>query len=200
VLDVGCGNGEFLRASSDAGWRSLGCDPDPKTVQRARAGGFEVRLGGIEAWADAGASFDAVTLNHVIEHLHDPLGEIAQAWRLLKPGGTIYIETPNVDALGHALYGPAWRGLEPPRHLVLFSWGGLTRVLRKAGFERPRRISRPGVFSGLAVQSVGIANNPDTPANPEGRRIPPSFGQRLQAALFPDRSEFIALVARKPNA
>ena len=199
VLDVGSGNGEFLRSASDAGWRSCGCDPDPKSVERARKGGFEVRLGGIESWADAPGAFDAITLNHVIEHVHDPLAEIAQASRLLRPGGMIYIETPNVDALGHSLYGPAWRGLEPPRHLVLFSWGEMRRVLMNAGFERIERVSRPGVFSGLAAQSVGIANDPHAPRSQVGRKLPPNVGQRLASALSPRHSEFIALVARKPN-
>lgn len=200
VLDVGCGNGEFLRNARDAGWRACGCDPDPKTVEHARDGGFEIRLGGIQSWGDALASFDAITLNHVIEHVHDPVGELAMAWRLLKPGGMIYVETPNVDALGHLLYGRAWRGLEPPRHLVLFSWREMKKTLESAGFERLTRIARHGAFAGLATQSVAIATDRDALPDSEVRKTAPSLGHRIRSAMLPHRSEFIALVAHKPNA
>jgi len=199
VLDVGCGNGEFMRHARDAGWIPCGCDPDPKTVEGARAEGFEIRLGGIQSWADAAGSFDAITMNHVIEHVHDPHAELAMAWRLLRPGGMIFVETPNIDAMGHLLYGPAWRGLEPPRHLVLFCWREMREALKRAGFGRLTRIARPGAFDGLAAQSMAIATDPDAPPGSAARTTAPNLGHRLRAAILPHRSEFIALVARKPN-
>ena len=61
-----------------------------------------------------------MTLNHVVEHLHDPAGVLRRIAAILRPGGTLWIATPNLHALGHRRYGPDWLALDPPRHLVLF--------------------------------------------------------------------------------
>lgn len=138
LLDVGCGNGEFLDFARRAGWRVTGLEPDPRAAQVARAGGGEVdvREGGIEVLGEVRAAFDVITLSHVLEHVHEPLELLRACGRLLKPGGCVWIETPNVDSRGHARYRRDWRGLEPPRHLVLFTHASLTAALRAAGFDR----------------------------------------------------------------
>ena len=98
------------QAAIAAGWQGSGCDFDPVTIRNALARGIDVREGGIEAWGDQFGAFDAVTISHVIEHVHDPRATLALAWKLLKPGGMIYVETPNLDALGHDIHGRNWRG------------------------------------------------------------------------------------------
>jgi SAM-dependent methyltransferase len=70
-LDVGCGNGAFLDRARRAGWDVMGVDPDPVAVQAARCRGLNVQRGSIEC-LDAD-TFDVITLNHVIEHVHDPV-------------------------------------------------------------------------------------------------------------------------------
>jgi hypothetical protein len=55
--------------------------------------------------------------------------------RLLKPGGTFWLATPNMDAPGHKKFGPHWRGLEPPRHLILFTADALIQAMTEAGFR-----------------------------------------------------------------
>ena len=55
--------------------------------------------------------------------------------RLLRPGGTLWLQTPNIDSIGHKIYGLNWRGLEPPRHLVLMTMQTLRKILENAGFK-----------------------------------------------------------------
>ncbi len=136
LLDVGCGNGNFLDFARRAGWRVAGVEPDPLAVETARGRGLEVRPGGIELLAGASAAFDVVTLSHVIEHVHEPLQMLRACHQLLKPGGALWLETPNLDSLGHRFYGRNWRDLDPPRHLVLFTWGSLVKALEAVGFAR----------------------------------------------------------------
>ena len=135
VLDVGCGNGEFLREMRAAGWIGLGVETDPQAVARARLHGLDVREGSVEEAAFEPGSVDAVTLSHVVEHLHDPVATLRACRGLLRGGGVLWIATPNLSSPGHARYGRAWRGLEPPRHLVLFGPGALAQAVERAGFR-----------------------------------------------------------------
>jgi 2-polyprenyl-3-methyl-5-hydroxy-6-metoxy-1,4-benzoquinol methylase len=133
LLDVGCGDGSFLDFARRAGWSVVGVDFDQKAVDAARSRGLDIRLGGIEVLSPQ-ERFDGITMSHVIEHVHDPMAVLRTCHGLLKPGGWLWLETPNLDALGHRAYGPDWRGLEPPRHLVLFSLASIRRLLTAAGF------------------------------------------------------------------
>jgi 2-polyprenyl-3-methyl-5-hydroxy-6-metoxy-1,4-benzoquinol methylase len=136
LLDVGCGNGVFVDRMCQLGWRAEGVDLDPRSVQRAQALGRSVRLASVEEVGQGPPRcYDAITMSHVIEHLYSPVEALEQLRRLLRPGGTLWIATPNVDSLGHNRFGPHWRGLEVPRHVALFSASSLLDRLRAAGFS-----------------------------------------------------------------
>ena len=134
LLDVGCGSGQFLSIAQNAGWRVTGFDPDLKAVETARSRGLNVCLGGFETLPQKCDYFDAITVSHVIEHAYNPKELLANCYRLLKPGGYFWIETPNIDSYGHSEFKSDWRGLESPRHLQLLSWMLLQRMLEDAGF------------------------------------------------------------------
>jgi SAM-dependent methyltransferase len=134
LLDVGCGSGRFIRLMQELGWRAEGVDFDKAAVETARRDGLSVRLGALEAQGYAGGSFDAVTINHVIEHVPDPVGLLRESHRILAPSGQIIVVTPNAASLGHARFRDAWRGLEPPRHLQIFSPQSMRAALERAGF------------------------------------------------------------------
>lgn len=136
LLDVGCGDGLALQVLARVGWNVQGQDVDPKAVAAAAARGLRVSRGPLGDCGFADESFDAVTSSHVLEHVHEPLPFLREIHRLLAPGGTLVAVTPNVHSANHARFGAAWRGLEPPRHLVLFSPGGLAAVAAHAGFRR----------------------------------------------------------------
>lgn len=200
VLDVGCGNGQFLDDARAAGWSADGCDFDPRAVASVRARGLDIREGGIEAWADAEGQFDAVTFSHVIEHVHDPVATLEQAWRLLRAGGTLYIDTPNIDSTGHRIFGRSWRGLEAPRHLVMFNWAGLRSALARIGFVTIKRVARPGVYGGLAAQSQAIRDGRAAALAIDERSGASRLADRLREIIAREQSEFVTFVATKPKA
>ena len=136
LLDMGCGNGDFLLRARSAGWDAVGLDFDPKAVETAQSHGLNVQLGSVNTLNPAEEQFDVITLSHVIEHVHNPIEELSRCYELLKPGGFLWLETPNIESQGHQIYGSAWRGLEPPRHLVLFTLESLQKALNKAGFAK----------------------------------------------------------------
>jgi 2-polyprenyl-3-methyl-5-hydroxy-6-metoxy-1,4-benzoquinol methylase len=141
----------------------VGLDFDPSAVQVARSRGLDVRQGSVEVIDPAKESFDGITLRHVIEHVHDPLAVLRQCHALLKPGGWIWIETPNIDAQGHARYGANWRDLDPPRHLVLFSRDALFQALVQAGFHSIADQPYRPLCSAIFAASEAIANGSDAP-------------------------------------
>ncbi|MHB1545645.1 MAG: class I SAM-dependent methyltransferase [bacterium] len=135
LLDIGCGNGDFLYYAKSTGRKVTGVELDTQAVSVARAKGLDVRLGGVEAINPEKERFDIITIGHVIEHVHDPIDLLRKCYLLLKKNGYIWIDMPNIDAIGHAIYGGNWRDLDPPRHLVLFSYNSLRKALIEAGFS-----------------------------------------------------------------
>lgn len=197
VLDVGCGNGAFLIKAREAGWQVMGIDPDPDAVASAGEKGLEVRLGLIEEFDGEAELFDAITLSHVIEHTHDPKSVFTDVCRLLKPGGMLYLETPNIQSRGSYIFGRHWRGIETPRHLVLFSLRGLQRLLARNGFAGVELQRRYVVSKGMFLNSFQIAQGL-SPYGNQPRSLP--FGLALRARLpfiATSKLEFITLLARK---
>ena len=150
LLDVGCGNGEFLARMREVGWTVVGHDLDPKAAAATRGQGIEVVLGPLDRGAFDG-QFDVVTLSHVIEHVHDPIALLRTCRELLAPGGKLWIATPNVHALGLKRFGIHWIGLDSPRHLIVFSRQSLELALRRAGFARPEVRADIGPYGSTAT-------------------------------------------------
>lgn len=134
LLDFGCGNGKFLAQMRQMGWDVTGFEPDTTAAQVAREHhGLDVYEGEIEQAGLSESSFDVITMNHVIEHLLDPVHTLQVCAGLLKKGGRLVVVTPNVASLGHRWFRHAWRGLEPPRHLHLFSLSSLGACAEAGG-------------------------------------------------------------------
>ena len=183
LLDIGCGGGEWLESVRSAGWTVYGVEPDPVARRMAEAKGIPV-WGSIGDVPRDAPRFDYITLSHVIEHVHDPIGLLRSCHALLKPGARIYIDTPNIDAIGHARFGRNWRGLEPPRHLVIFGRKSLYLALEKAGFQKPA-FKTKRVFAFISRQSLLMSGAsipmPSPQWAPQSYRRWPEWGRRSPA-------------------
>ena len=96
--------------------------------------GLDIRLGTLRRVALEGGSFDVVRLHNVLEHLPDPLGDLREASRLLRPGGLLVLSTINAASLAARMSGADWRYYEPHCHLYAFTPRTLRRMLGAAGF------------------------------------------------------------------
>jgi 2-polyprenyl-3-methyl-5-hydroxy-6-metoxy-1,4-benzoquinol methylase len=135
LLDVGCGGGGFLSFMSELGWSVCGVDPDPVAVENAVRRGLDARIGLLEADTFESESFDAVTLNHVIEHVPDPKAVLSECRRIVKRDGQIVVVTPNADSRLHRKFGRHYLHLDPPRHLQIFTSASLNSLCQQAGLR-----------------------------------------------------------------
>jgi SAM-dependent methyltransferase len=136
LLDFGCGGGAFLERMHHQGWEVTGLDVSAAAVACVRSELGVPALAGSLPHPELGpASFDVVTMWHSLEHVHDPLGVLRAAHRVLAPDGRLVLAVPNIDSAPFRWFGPAWFGLDLPRHLTHFSPPTLQRMLEKAGFR-----------------------------------------------------------------
>lgn len=182
VLDVGCGSGAMLERLRDLGWRVQGVDPDPRAAAVAGHRGIPVHTGTLEEAAFEDGAFDAIIMNHVIEHVPDPHRLLGECRRILCPGGVLVASTPNAAGLGHRRFGRAWRGLEPPRHLQVFTPSALRHLAEATGFT----IREIRTLAQIAPMIFRESLRPETAATP--RRLSPWFAIRMRAFAAAERA------------
>lgn len=199
VPDVGAANGLFVAEAGAWGLEAAGIDLDPQAVAAGRRAGLDLALETVERRAarEPGA-YDAVTLSHVIEHVPDPVALLGWCRALLRPGGTLWVATPNLTATGHRRFGAAWLHLDPPRHLVLFDAPSLVRAMTAAGL-RDARVARPTpgaarAFAASAVIAGGAVAGFDPPGPALSVRAA-ALGADALAQLRPASAEELVVLA-----
>lgn len=140
VVDIGCGQGEFLEVFAERGWETLGVEPGARDAEVARAKGIEVIEEPLTPEvADKIGTFDAVFMSHVLEHVVDPVGIVEHVHRITRPGGTFLCEVPNdFNPLQEAAVEvhdlDRW-WICPPHHLNYFTIDSLSSLVEAHGFE-----------------------------------------------------------------
>lgn len=139
ALDVGCGQGDFLRDLQGLGVKHLvGIDFNPGVV--ASLGEYSIQgfAGTFAEYQSPADSFDVISMNNYLEHTLDPAAELARAYELLAPGGHLVGEVPGFDSFERRLFGRYWGGNHVPRHSYQFTADFLRRQLADAGFKSIR--------------------------------------------------------------
>ena len=135
LLDFGCGWGHFLSVAKERGWAIFGLEPLPGHALYARATtGAQVITDTLRDNTFLSGYFDAITAFQVFEHLPNPGVDLKRLYRILKPGGVLLIEVPNIDTWSIRLLGPRHRHFVID-HLNFFSAHTLGQLLQRNGFE-----------------------------------------------------------------
>jgi 2-polyprenyl-3-methyl-5-hydroxy-6-metoxy-1,4-benzoquinol methylase len=142
LLDVGCSSGKFLWLAKRNGWSVCGVELNNDTARIANDNGLGVSVGELASADFPLASFDAIHLGDVIEHVQDPAGFLSQVSAFLKPDGVIVLVTPNHDAIFplltlwlHRLFNMPWSHPTPPYHLNQFSEKSLGKLLQNLNLK-----------------------------------------------------------------
>ena len=121
ILDVGCGTGAFLNTMQQSGWQITGLEPD-ETARKKALELYNLNLESSEKLFFLPLqSFDAITMWHVLEHVHELHAYIKKLKELLKPGGKLFIAVPNYTCYDENVYKEFWAAYDVPRHLYHFS-------------------------------------------------------------------------------
>ncbi|MBI5878444.1 MAG: class I SAM-dependent methyltransferase [Chloroflexi bacterium] len=175
VLDVGCGQGDFMELLRARGCQPRGVDSDPRMVKACNARGLSVHLGdALEYLRGSAGTFDGIFLSNVIEHFpaSQAVGLFALAFRALKPGGTFLVAVPNPESLIVHLY-EFWRDAT---HARLYNRLLLEFMLVYSGFQLAASGTNPATgwspplarfnLQDLSVPDGNLAGEPPITSNP----------------------------------
>jgi len=108
------------------------------------------------------AFFDIIMLNHVLEHLYNPLQTLMEARRILKRGGILVIQTQNIDSYQFRIFGKRWLGLSLPQHLYKFTPQTIRFTLEKVGFNLSKifhhSIRNSPIFASFSLTRLNAYN------------------------------------------
>lgn len=202
LLEIGCGNGDRLIKIRRLGWKVEGQEIDSMAVSACskRYPELKVSLGGVHDLSYPDDTFDAVIMNHIVEHLHDPASILRECLRILKKGGVLVLATPNINSFGHRYFKSAWRGLEPPRHLYIFSVNTLKKLAENAGFGLVKTWTVSDRAESFALGSLNIQQRQTRPVSGLKRYVMAIIFQikvKLIHMFGPDSGEECILMAFK---
>lgn len=149
LLDVGCASGLFLKCASDAGWNACGIEPAAALARNAQQlldNGGRVICASLQEADLAPASLDAITLWDVLEHVNDPISTLRRCLILLRPGGYLFLNVPDINSLPARVLGARWP-LLLPEHLNYFTRESLQKCGELSGLEHVKFLRRPASFS-----------------------------------------------------
>jgi glycosyltransferase involved in cell wall biosynthesis/2-polyprenyl-3-methyl-5-hydroxy-6-metoxy-1,4-benzoquinol methylase len=136
LLEIGCGDGDFLVSSEAEGWQVTGieysADACGKANQRLKNG--KVFCGELQSAHLETEQFDLCVISDVIEHVRSPVDFLKEIHRVLKPGGTLFIATPSTDSWSARLMRQKWMEFKA-EHLTYFDRHTLQTALFKSGFH-----------------------------------------------------------------
>ncbi len=133
VLDIGCGTGAFLEVMKKEGWSVQGLEPDPGAREIAEKRGVPVLPSG--ALASLDQKYDAITMWHVLEHVHNLHGYLKTIAGLLKEDGRLFVAVPNYTSGDAGHYRESWAAYDVPRHLYHFSPSSVGPLMKMHGLE-----------------------------------------------------------------
>lgn len=132
MLDVGCGSGFLASLFANAGWDVTGIERDDMTAMHARE---TYRIPVVTDIDHVTGTFDLIMVNHVLEHLEQPLQFLEKCREQLAPGGRVIVAVPNFSSFQAFVGREGWFHLDLPLHLFHFSEQGLKVLMERAGLR-----------------------------------------------------------------
>jgi 2-polyprenyl-3-methyl-5-hydroxy-6-metoxy-1,4-benzoquinol methylase len=193
-LDVGCSSGQFVACARERGIDCEGIDVSAVAVDRGRSRGLPLAVAAIEDWTPSSA-YDAITCFDVVEHVLDPAAFVADAHRLLKPGGALVITVPNLASLSRQVMGRRWYFYIPEEHLHYFRPSTLQRLVSNHGFvvTHTGAVFKPMTFDYALTQFREYNPLIHAVLATAGRLVP----RRLAAMAWPVPAGEMCAVARR---
>jgi 2-polyprenyl-3-methyl-5-hydroxy-6-metoxy-1,4-benzoquinol methylase len=206
VLDIGCGMGGILEDLARLGCETFGIEANPDAARICKEIGLNVECGFIEDMIFPEDYFDVVLLFHVIEHLPSPKKALDEIFRILKPGGRVFIWCPNAESYVAKFFRDFWTGWHLPFHFYHFSPDTMARLIGLTAFETLKLRTRTSdLVLHKSLLAFLTAKWKDVQWDKYGRLIRSFYFRLLMMLLFmpldmllPDKGEFLQVELRKP--
>jgi 2-polyprenyl-3-methyl-5-hydroxy-6-metoxy-1,4-benzoquinol methylase len=198
LLDVGCGAAHLVRVAMDRGWTALGIDLSPSAIELARRWGINVEVADFMS-QEVSPDYDVITMIEVVEHLSQPAHFLKRAEEVLKPGGLLYLTTPNFESLSRRALGERWRVINP-EHLSYFSTRSLAALVqRHTSLEIVMAVTRNTSIAALRELVHRRSSIAETESNDDWSGSPsadPDYSLRSSI----ERSRLLQIAKRATNA
>jgi len=201
VLELGCSFGYFMKVLKEFGWEPTGLEWSPEFAREvSRKTGFPVLENPESLLKIPDASYDAVVLWNVLEHVTDAVWILRQIHRILKPGGEVKLTVPNTHSLAAMALKPYWAGISDPRHFFHFTAATLDATASKAGWTSFRIRTLPmrsGWLTGLRYRLQLLGKPAPEPAWFEREPMRRFFIALAVAGTWIGRGDFLFMTGEK---
>lgn len=184
LLDVGCGDGQFLQSAGEAGWEAFGIDLSQDAVGLCRNLGLDAAEIDFHSSALDSRRFDVIVMSELIEHVPSPAGFLARAAELLDEGGVLYLTTPNFGSLARRILKENWSVMHP-EHIGYFERSTLRRMACDQAGLREIRIEANNITPSAFVAWLHGRRAPNTLEVTEvHREMRSNLDQRLRRTVL----------------
>lgn len=170
LLDIGCALGDFLEVAKILQWKkALGVDVSQFAIEACkekRLNAYRLNtLNDLPKYFDAN-SFDLITMQDVLEHLMQPSLNLSCIYTLLKPGGILFLTTPDIGSLSRKLMREHWYHYKQKEHIYYFNKKNVKKLLLNTGFTDIRIkptlswVTLQYIINRLKYYSNNIFSNP----------------------------------------
>jgi SAM-dependent methyltransferase len=193
ILDIGSGSGHFAAIMKDAGWQVKGIELNEKARNSSVLKfGLDV-INPKDISTLKSASFDCITLWHVLEHFHEPYEYFAEIMRLLKPGGICVTALPNCNSYDAEYYREYWAAYDVPRHLWHFTPSSFSIFADKTGFRIEKTLTLPADVFYISFVSEKYKRS----SSPFIRGVIRAKFYAIRALFQKDKSSSVIYILRK---
>jgi len=161
IIDVGCGNGHFLKVALSRGWEVYGTEFTDEAILECTRKNINMKKGALNQDDYEAGFFDIITSFEVLEHINNPLEEIKKFKSILRTGGLIYLTTPNFNSLSRYYLRQKWTVIEYPEHLSYYTAKTLRLLFEKSGFQM-KKIEATGISVGRINEAKETALKEDS--------------------------------------
>jgi len=192
AFDYGCGRGEWLDVLADAGWETSGLEPG------APARAFAAQRHTVVDELPADGAYDLVVLNHVLEHLRDPLGVLRRVVAATRPGGYVFVSVPDLGRLPeHGRFSYVKSGV----HIMSYTFSAMRSLMSLAGLEVVGRFDGPewdAVLPPEAGRLKCLGRRTDGVASIEGHPLDEAVESLLAYGREAERETSVDAAAGRP--
>jgi 2-polyprenyl-3-methyl-5-hydroxy-6-metoxy-1,4-benzoquinol methylase len=166
ILDIGCGNGDFVQKIREKGFETYGIDPYPVAVKQTqkKIGVENVYQGYTSEIQKINKQFDCITMWHVLEHVDNPIDDLQTINSQLNSNGLYIFEVPNANSFSFTLFKDYYCWNMVPEHINYFTKKSLNKALQKTGFNVVHMDTPPRALLNFALSIKKYAVSQKVPS------------------------------------